>query len=113
MTIWKNSSPPVRFRWNTFWRACTTASATGASSPSCVRREERTSAAIFILNFALEDFPKPDEHLPWRGTLNGQEVERPRERQRTPFLFIVFKTVADPFFRPRFLLQGRVRRSEE
>jgi elongation factor G len=49
-----------------------------------------------ILNFALEDFPKPDEHLPWRGTLNGKEVERP-EKDTEPVSVYVFKTVADPF----------------
>jgi elongation factor G len=49
-----------------------------------------------ILNFALEDFPKPDEHLPWKGTLNGKEVERP-EKDTEPVSVYVFKTVADPF----------------
>ncbi len=49
-----------------------------------------------ILNFALEDFPKPDEHIPWKGTLNGKEVERP-EKDSEPVSVYVFKTVADPF----------------
>lgn len=53
-------------------------------------------ASDLILNFALEDFPKPDEHLPWRGTLNGKEVERP-EKDTEPVSLYIFKTVADPF----------------
>jgi elongation factor G len=56
----------------------------------------RNMVTDLILNFALEDFPKPDEHIPWKGTLNGKEVER-AEKDSEPVSVYAFKTVADPF----------------
>jgi elongation factor G len=56
----------------------------------------RNMVTDLILNFALEDFPKPDEHMPWKGILNGKEVERVEKDAEPPSVY-VFKTVADPF----------------
>ncbi len=56
----------------------------------------RNISSDLILNFALDDFPKPDEHLPWKGSLNGKEVER-KETDSEPLSVYIFKTVADPF----------------
>ena len=49
-----------------------------------------------LLNFILEDFPAPSDQGPWKGTLNGKEVERPF-KDSEPVSAFVFKTVADPF----------------
>jgi elongation factor G len=49
-----------------------------------------------ILNFALEDFPGPADRGPWKGTLNGAEVER-AVKDSGPVSVFVFKTIADPF----------------
>jgi elongation factor G len=49
-----------------------------------------------LLNFILEDFPAPSHQGPWKGTLNGKEVERPF-KDSEPVSAFVFKTVADPF----------------
>jgi elongation factor G len=49
-----------------------------------------------ILNFTLEYFPNPGEVGPWKGTLNGKEVERPI-KDSEPLSVFVFKTIADPF----------------
>jgi elongation factor G len=49
-----------------------------------------------ILNFINEDFITPPEHGPWKGVLNGKEVER-EESDSQPVSVFVFKTVADPF----------------
>jgi elongation factor G len=49
-----------------------------------------------ILNFMLENFPSPMEHGPWKGSLNGKEIER-AEKDTEPVSVYVFKTVADPF----------------
>jgi len=49
-----------------------------------------------ILNFAVENFPNPAERGPWKGSLNGNEVERP-VKDSEPVSAFVFKTVADPF----------------
>ncbi len=49
-----------------------------------------------LLNFILEDFPAPSHQGPWKGTLNGKEIERPF-KDSEPVSAFVFKTVADPF----------------
>jgi elongation factor G len=49
-----------------------------------------------ILNFVVENFPTPADHGPWKGKLNGTEVER-AEKDSEPVSAFVFKTVADPF----------------
>jgi elongation factor G len=49
-----------------------------------------------LLNFAIENFPNPAEHGPWKGKLNGTEAER-AEKDSEPVSAFVFKTVADPF----------------
>ncbi len=49
-----------------------------------------------ILNFVLDNFPDPAERGPWKGVLNGKEVERP-VKDSEPLSVFVFKTVADPF----------------
>jgi elongation factor G len=49
-----------------------------------------------VLNFALDNFPDPAARGPWKGTLNGKEVERP-VKDSEPLSAFVFKTVADPF----------------
>jgi elongation factor G len=49
-----------------------------------------------LLNFVLDDFPAPSHQGPWKGTLNGKEVERPF-KDSEPVSAFVFKTVADPF----------------
>ncbi len=49
-----------------------------------------------ILNFVLDDFPAPADQGPWKGTLNGKEVER-HFKDSEPVSAFVFKTVADPF----------------
>ncbi len=49
-----------------------------------------------LLNFIVEDFPAPAHQGPWKGTLNGKEVERPF-KDSEPVSAFVFKTVADPF----------------
>jgi elongation factor G len=49
-----------------------------------------------LLNFAADFFPSPGEHEPWKGTLNGKEVER-LEKENEAVSAFVFKTVADPF----------------
>jgi elongation factor G len=49
-----------------------------------------------LMNFALENFPNPVEHGPWKGQLNGTEAERV-EKDSEPVSAFVFKTVADPF----------------
>jgi elongation factor G len=49
-----------------------------------------------ILNFALENFPGPADRGPWKGTLNGAEVER-AVKDNGPVSLFVFKTIADPF----------------
>ena len=49
-----------------------------------------------FLNFILEDFPAPSHQGPWKGTLNGKEIERPF-KDSEPVSAFVFKTVADPF----------------
>lgn len=49
-----------------------------------------------ILDFIVENFPNPAEHEAWKGTLNGQEAERPVTDQ-SPVSLYVFKTAADPF----------------
>jgi elongation factor G len=49
-----------------------------------------------LLNFILEDLPAPSHQGPWKGTLNGKEVERPF-KDSEPVSAFVFKTVADPF----------------
>jgi elongation factor G len=49
-----------------------------------------------LLNFILEDFPAPSHQGPWKGTLNGKEVER-SFKDSEPVSAFVFKTVADPF----------------
>ena len=53
-------------------------------------------ASDLILNFINEDFPSPVERGPWKGTLNGKEMERP-EKDTEPVSVYIFKTVADPF----------------
>jgi elongation factor G len=53
-------------------------------------------ASDLILNFALENFPNPAERGPWKGTVNGNEAERP-VKDSLPVSAYVFKTVADPF----------------
>ncbi len=49
-----------------------------------------------ILNLVLDNFPDPAERGPWKGVLNGKEVERP-VKDSEPLSVFVFKTVADPF----------------
>ena len=49
-----------------------------------------------LLNFILDDFPAPADQGPWKGTLNGKEVER-QFKDSEPVSAFVFKTVADPF----------------
>ncbi len=49
-----------------------------------------------ILNFINENFPAPADRGPWKGLLNGKEVERP-VKDSEPVSAYVFKTVADPF----------------
>ena len=49
-----------------------------------------------LLNFILENFPAPADQGTWKGTLNGQEVER-HFKDSEPVSAFVFKTVADPF----------------
>ena len=49
-----------------------------------------------LLNFIIDNFPGPADRAPWKGTLNGKEVERP-EKDTEPVSLFVFKTVADPF----------------
>jgi len=53
-------------------------------------------ATDLLLNFILDDFPGPADRGPWRGTLNGKEVER-AVKDSEPVSAFVFKTVADPF----------------
>ncbi len=53
-------------------------------------------ASDAILNFATENFPGPADRGPWKGTLNGKEVER-QVSDSEPVSVYVFKTVADPF----------------
>src|SRR5882724_10157782 len=53
-------------------------------------------ATDLILNFIVDNFPDPAERGPWKGTLNGKEVERP-VKDSEPLSAFVFKTVADPF----------------
>ncbi len=49
-----------------------------------------------ILNFITDYFPSPADHVPWKGTLNGKESERP-VKDSEPLSAFVFKTVADAF----------------
>ncbi|MCU1335213.1 MAG: translation elongation factor 2 [Bryobacterales bacterium] len=49
-----------------------------------------------VLNFVLDNFPGPADRGPWKGTLNGKEIER-AEKDSEPVSAFVFKTVADPF----------------
>jgi len=49
-----------------------------------------------ILNFISENFPDPAGRGPWKGTLNGKEVER-AVKDSEPVSAFVFKTIADPF----------------
>ena len=49
-----------------------------------------------ILNFILEYFPNPAEREPWKGSLNGKEIDRD-ETDAAPISAYVFKTIADPF----------------
>ncbi|HLW77050.1 MAG TPA: elongation factor G, partial [Bryobacteraceae bacterium] len=53
-------------------------------------------ATDLILNFMLDNFPGPADRGPWKGSLNGQEAERP-VKDSEPVSLFVFKTVADPF----------------
>jgi len=53
-------------------------------------------ASDLILNFAVENFPDPAGRGPWKGTLNGKDVER-QVKDSEPLSAFVFKTVADPF----------------
>ncbi|MBZ5603464.1 MAG: elongation factor G [Acidobacteriia bacterium] len=53
-------------------------------------------ASDLLMNFINENFSTPVEHGPWKGTLNGKEVER-EESDSAPVSVYVFKTVADPF----------------
>ncbi len=65
-----------------------------------------------LLNFIVENFPAPTEHEPVAAKLNGQEVQR-AIKDSEPVSAFVFKTVADPFRRPRHVLQSDVGRGEE
>jgi elongation factor G len=56
----------------------------------------RNIGTDLLLNFILDDFPAPSHQGPWKGTLNGKEVERPF-KDSEPVSAFVFKTVADPF----------------
>ena len=56
----------------------------------------RNIGTDLILNFALDYFPGPADRGPWKGTLNGKEVER-AVKDSEPVSAFVFKTVADPF----------------
>src|SRR6266404_757318 len=49
-----------------------------------------------ILNFIVDNFPGPADRGPWKGVLNGKEVER-QVKDSEPLSAFVFKTVADPF----------------
>jgi elongation factor G len=49
-----------------------------------------------VLNFVVENLPGPADRGPWKGTLNGKEVER-AVKDSEPVSAYVFKTVADPF----------------
>jgi elongation factor G len=49
-----------------------------------------------ILNFVIDNFPGPADRGPWKGTLNGKEVER-AVKDGEPLSAFVFKTVADAF----------------
>jgi len=53
-------------------------------------------ASDLILNFINDYFPGPADRGPWKGTLNGNEVER-AVKDAEPVSAFVFKTVADPF----------------
>jgi elongation factor G len=53
-------------------------------------------ATDLALNFVLDNFPGPADRGPWKGTLNGKEIER-AEKDSEPVSAFVFKTVADPF----------------
>ena len=49
-----------------------------------------------ILNFITDYFPGPADRGPWKGSLNGAEVER-AVKDSEPVSAFVFKTIADPF----------------
>jgi elongation factor G len=53
-------------------------------------------ASDLILNFAADYFPDPAARGPWKGKLNGAEVER-KVKDSEPVSVFVFKTIADPF----------------
>jgi elongation factor G len=53
-------------------------------------------ASDLILNFVVEYFPGPADRGPWKGSLNGKEVDR-AVKSSEPLSAFVFKTVADPF----------------
>jgi elongation factor G len=53
-------------------------------------------ASDLIMNFMIDYFPGPADRGPWKGTVNGKEVER-AEKDSEPVSVYVFKTVADPF----------------
>jgi elongation factor G len=53
-------------------------------------------ASDLILNFILEYFPGPADRGPWKGSVNGKDVER-GVKSSEPVSAFVFKTVADPF----------------
>jgi elongation factor G len=53
-------------------------------------------ASDLILNFAVDNFPDPAGRGPWKGEINGKDVER-AVKDSEPVSAFVFKTVADPF----------------
>ncbi|MEQ1946376.1 MAG: elongation factor G [Bryobacteraceae bacterium] len=49
-----------------------------------------------LLDFAVDAFPSPAQHVSVMGTANGKEVERPI-KDSEPVSAFIFKTSADPF----------------